>query len=81
MLLLLLLRLLLRLLLLLLVLRFLRRQAAALAASAPRYPGPRFRRSAGWNGPFSVPPMSNVGRRRRLDAGGPTLTRGRVAWS
>lgn len=67
----------------LLLLRVLRRQAAAFAATASRYPGPRSRRGAGWNGSFSVSSMSNLGRRRRrrLDTGGSTLARGRVAWS
>jgi len=71
-------------LLLLLLLRFLRRQATTPAATASRYPGPRSHysgRGAGWNGSFSVTPVSNFGRRRRLNTGGPAFARGRVAWS
>lgn len=70
-------------LLLRLVLLQLRHQTAASVATASTChdPRPRSRRGAGRNGSLSVPPVSSVGRRRRLDAGGPALARRRVARS
>lgn len=54
-------------------------QAAAPAITAASQKARR--RSAGWNGPFSVTPVSDLCRRRCLDTGGSAFARGRVARS